>query len=37
MEPVNTLCKAVLDGDNIVVSKMISKLNIHLDSEEKDL
>ena len=37
MTPINTLAKAVISGENDVVSKMLSTLKIELDSEEREL
>jgi hypothetical protein len=37
MTPINTLAKAVISGENEVVTKMLTTLKIELDSEEREL
>lgn len=37
MAPINTLCRAVLSGDNETINKMLKTLNIELSQADREL
>lgn len=36
MAPINTLCRAVLSGDNETINKMLGTLNIQLSQQDRE-